>query len=259
MTIRKFSTTCYNEQSEQFSYSFDILRHSIDNLKGKSLRDFMEKMRLPEIDKLNKRLEFFQKITDDKDEFDSLSNHLKRKHEKKMSTVLPVTPTLRWTEYKGQALLAVNSGELIIRVALFEAFLKDIHRQALIAKPQLLSLCKPNRPIPLKDIFHGGYEQFKFVEIDRQVREADRLTTKEKVKFFRQRLKLPWYDKLDLERNHVKRIEELINLRHKLVHSEPNAYITDNDVKDARKLFKEVPENCVWTGTKVYSDFFSIV
>ena len=260
MNIQKFSATRYSKQSQQFSLSFDLLRHAVTELKGQGIRRFMEKMRLPEINKLNKANEALAKIEPDKSLVQWLAVRGKDRLKKKMSRDLPVSPTLRWAEYKGQARLALNSSELIIRIALFEALLKDIHRQALVAKPQLLSLCKPNRPVPMKNIFQGGFERFKFSEIDRQVREMDRLKTKEKAKFFRERLKLAWHRNLDEERDIVKRIDELINLRHILAHSDhssPSAFVTDNDIKDARTLLKKVSEHCISAAIKNYPDYFS--
>jgi hypothetical protein len=62
MNIQKFSATRYSEQSQQFSLSFDILRHALKDLKGASIRRFMEKMRLPEINKLNKARILLQKV-----------------------------------------------------------------------------------------------------------------------------------------------------------------------------------------------------
>ena len=260
MTINKFSTKRYGELSQQFSLSFDLLRHALKELKGEAIRRFMKKMRLPEIKKLNKKLEIIAKIEPDPSSVGDFASRWGSQLKKKMSRDLPITPTLRWAEYKGQAQLVLNSSELVIRIALFEALLKDIHRQALVAKPQLLSLCKPNRPVPMKNIFQGGFERFKFSEIDRQVREMDRLKTKEKAKFFRERLKLAWHRNLDEERVSVKRIDELINLRHILAHSDhssPSAFVTDNDIKDARTLLKRVPDNCISTALKIYPDYFS--
>ena len=182
-----------------------------------------------------------------------LTGVVKRRHRKRMSEEFPVTRTLKWAEYKGNALLGLNSNELIIRVALFEAFLKEIHRHVLRAKPRLLSLCKPNRPIPLKEIFREGFERFTAGEIDRQVREADRLNTKDKAKFFQRRLKPPWEKGIDLTR-----IDYLIKLRHNLVHCDHNTHVTDKDVEDARELLLKVAANCICAGAKIYSTHFAI-
>jgi hypothetical protein len=119
-------------------------------------------------------------------------------------------------------------------------------------KPQLLCLVKPNRQIPLKEIFRGGYERFKLAEIDRQVREADRLTTKEKAKFFQRRLKLPWGKDSD-----VARIEYLINLRHELVHANHSTSVTDNDIKDTRELLLKTLSSCIDAASKIYPAHFA--
>jgi len=255
MTNREFSTKRYNSQFASLSLIFDLLRHSLKELSDPGFRRFMEDKRLPEEAGLSKLLAY---LKDNPAIATALPpSDATRDHRKRMSKELPVTRSLKWAEYKGHALLALNSSELIIRVALFEAFLKDIHRQTLLAKPRLLSLCKPNRPIPLKAIFQGGFERFKLDEVDRQVRETDRLTTRDKAKFFRQSLKLPWHEEFDEERDLVWRIDELTNLRHKLVHSDPNTSVTDNDIQDTRELMREVPANCVRAAATIYPDYFA--
>ena len=254
----KISTTRYRNQSKQLSLIFDLMRHSLKELGPKGYRRFMESARLPEIVAHEKTIEKISKLPNPEDVFGfDIITYNKRRHRKKMSEELPVTPTLKWAEYKGHALLGLNSSELIIRVALFEAFLKDIHRHALLDKPQLLSLCKPNRPIPLKDIFKGEFDRFKLAEIDRQVRETDRLTTKEKAKFFQRRLKLPWDNAADVERDLVKRIAELTDLRHRLVHCDHNAHVSGNDIDDARTLLLKVPTSCIHAAVNIYPTHFA--
>lgn len=259
---KKFSANRYLQQSKQLSRIFDLMRHSLGELGDPGFRRFMERARLPEITAHQKGIETIEQFSkgvcpEDVFGFDIIAD-IRRKHRKKLSEELPVTRTLKWAEYKGHALLGLNSSELIIRVALFESFLKEIHRRSLLAKPQLLSLCKPNRPVPLKDIFRSGFERFKLAEIDRQVRETDRLTVKEKAKFFRERLKLPWQDNFEEERNIVKRIEQLIDLRHNLVHSDHGIHVKYGNIEDARELLLKVPATCVNAAAdKIYPDHFT--
>jgi hypothetical protein len=42
----------------------------------------------------------------------------------------------------------------------------------------------------------------------------------------------------------------------KLVHSDPSESVTDNVIKDARELFKNVSANCVRAGVNIYPDYF---
>jgi|SRR5271170_1906779 len=247
---KKLSLDRYRDQSDWLSLIFDLLRHSLNGLGDKGFRRFMENARRPKDAKLERVLAFINNHPEI--ETGLIPSEIKQRHRKKMSEQLPVTRSLKWAEYKGHALLGLNSSELIIRIALFETFLKEIHRQTLLAKPQLLCLIKPNRQIALKEIFHGGFERFKMAEIDRQVREGDRLTTKDKAKFFQRRLKLPWGKDSD-----VARIEYLINLRHELVHDNHSAPVTDNDIKDTRELLLKILSNCINEAAKVYPAYFT--
>ena len=230
----------YRDESDGFTLIFDLLRHSLQELGDESFRRFMKSTRGPIEANLAKILALVV-VSDD------IATFVKRTHKKKMSAKFPITPTLRWAEYKGQAQLGLNACELILRVALFESFMKEIHRAVLMRKPELLSYVKPNRPVKLKDLFKGGFERFKVEEIDRQVREADRLRTKEKAKFFQRRLKLAWASD-----DRTNRVVELIDLRHGLVHQNPSQPISDKDIQDSRRLFLSIPQDCSTKMAKLY-------
>jgi hypothetical protein len=171
---------------------------------------------------------------------------------RKLSASLPATPNIKWTELRGDAQFYLNSAELILLIAFFEAFMKQIHKQVLLAKPILLACIKPKRPIKLKELFRNGFERIKIDETSRQVREADRLPTKDKAIFFQRKLKLGWGDDIPMDR-----VSELIEQRHKIVHMTHDWPITDKDVKDARKLFLAIPKECINKATKIYSTHFA--
>jgi hypothetical protein len=136
--------------------------------------------------------------------------------------------------------------------------MKEIHRQSLLANPVLISLVKPKRSVSLREIFRGGFERFKVGEIDRQVRETDRLTTKDKARFFQRRLKLPWGSTTNKESDVVKRIDNLIRLRHQLVHFDYSTHVSDQDIKDSRQLLLEVQYTCFSGAEKIYATHFGI-
>ena len=50
-----------------------------------------------------------------------------------------------------------------------------------------------------------------------------------------------------------------IRLRHKLVHIDKDAHVTDKDIVDARQLFRQIPATCIFTAAKVYPNHFAIV
>jgi hypothetical protein len=124
---KKLSMARYRDQTKEISRIFDLMRHSIKELGTKGFRRFMESARVPEIAAYQRSMDIIGEIPEIAPD-DFIVAKLKRDHRKKMAAQLPLTPTLRWVEDKGDALLGLNRSELIIRVALFEAFLKEIHR-----------------------------------------------------------------------------------------------------------------------------------
>jgi hypothetical protein len=87
----------------------------------------MEKERLPKNAALSRGIGNMVKNSqnlgfdpDDPGHLSETISYLKRKHRHDMAEELPVTPTLKWAEYKGHALLGLNTSELITRIALFE-------------------------------------------------------------------------------------------------------------------------------------------
>lgn len=237
----------YEAKFEAVTFMFDLLRHAIKELGTEGFRRYMRDARKPKETNFKKLIGF---LAADR-ETSSIIPHVTKLHRRKLSVDLPITPGLKWVENKGNALLGVNASELVLRVALLEAFLQDIHRHALLAKPQLLSHVKPKRSILLKDLFRAGFERVKADEIRRQVREANRLRTKERVKFFEQRLQLNWGDQTT-----TARVCELIELRHQLVHAAPDKPITPKDIEDARTLFLLIPRNCFDKACSLYSAWF---
>jgi hypothetical protein len=230
----KLRFTEYRKEFHAFTLIFDLIKYSLQELGDKAFREFMESKRTLEDAGLETRLAMLKSHG-----LDSVGLLLKQHHKKKMSQQYPVTKTLKWAEYKGDAQFGLNASELILRVALFESFMKEIHRHALKANPRLLSQAKPNRPIKLKDLFHTSFESFKTKEIDRQVRKADRLSTKERAKFFKRKLKLELSEQQKIAEAH-----RLVEIHHELVHASPNAPVRDNDIGLARDIFLSIPQNC---------------
>jgi len=237
----------YEAKFESLTVMFDLLRHALQNLGPSGMRAYMEKLRKPKEARHEKLIAFLSGELD----FPSAIPDVTRLHKRKLSTELPITPSLKWAEKKGHALLGLNASELILRVAFFEAVMRAIHQNVLLAKPELMARVKPDRPVSLKDLFRGGFPRVKAEEMDRQVREADRLTTKNRAKFFHHKLKLPWGDAAA-----IKRLEELTKLRHRLVHSEPDEHITGGAVDEIRRLFLSVPRACFEAAVTLYPSHF---
>ena len=242
----EFST--HERKLQSVTFTFDLLRQALKEFTDAGFRRYMESLRKPRDAKLKLAIQFFSADPALVTSIPDLTKH----HKRHLSAELPVTPSLKWAEKRGQAQLALNASELVLRVALFEAFLKDIHRCTLLARPELLAHVKLNRSVSLKELFKGGFERFRFDEANRQVREADRLPTKERAKFFQRRLKLRWGDDITIERIH-----ELIQIRHDLVHSSPDRPVLDKNIQDARQIFRSVARTCFDKACGLYPKNFS--
>jgi hypothetical protein len=240
LTIRR-----YNEKFSFFTLVFDLLRHAVQELGNAGFRRFVENARKPGQANFQKMLSIL--AVDHAD----LIPLIQSKHKQKLSRSLPITPNLKWTEYKGHAQYGLNASELILRVALFESFMKQIHQHVLLSEPKLLVRAKPNRSIQLKELFRQGFERFKGDETLRQVREADRMRTKDRAKFFQRTLRLPWGDQTTIDR-----VCELLDLRHEIVHSTPDLDVHDRDIADTRRFLLAIPQSCVTKAIQFYPSHF---
>ena len=246
----KLSIRKYNDNCASFSRLFDLLRHALKRLGTSDFRDFMKAERQPMESIL---AQGFSQLAADPVAAPLIPD-LRRRGKRMLSEKFPTTPNLRWEEYKGDAHLALNASELILRVSLFEVFMKEIHQAVLVANPKLLARSKPDRPIPLKELFKRGFERFKAKEADRQVREADRLPTKKRAKFYQKSLNLPWGDEAQ-----VQSISDLTELRHRLVHAAPNTLsVLDKDIQRARQVFISTPGSCFQKAASLYPTHFQV-
>jgi NDP-sugar pyrophosphorylase family protein len=165
----KLEFSRHQSKLHSVTFTFDLLRWALKELSDAGFRRYMESLRKQKDARFKAAIKFFSA-----DPYFTLDiQDLAKRHRRSLSAKLPVTPSLKWSENKGHAQLALNASELVLRVALFEAFLKEIHHQALLAEPKLLAHVKPNRSVSLKDLFRTGFEQFRCEEAHRQVREAD--------------------------------------------------------------------------------------
>jgi len=80
----------------------------------------------------------------------------------------------------------LNASELLVRIALFESFMKDIHITILRARPSLLGRIRPMREVKYKDFFteQSDYERILNQEINREVEEVDRMKFYDKPDYF---------------------------------------------------------------------------
>jgi hypothetical protein len=146
----------------------------------------------------------------------------------------------------------INASELLIRVAHFEAFMKDIHTEVLRADPCLLGSTNPGRQIKFEKLFVPGrtFNDFLLQEINREVRSVDREALTFRAHYFADHLKLSWCSKDDLEF-----LDQVSDIRNKLSHEQPNLPVNPPFLERASKLMRDIPDRCFTAAKKRYNCF----
>ena len=103
--------------------------------------------------------------------------------------------------------------EYVLHVAIFESFMKALHREVLRAAPTLL---RADRKIDLGRLVSQGHEALIRAEIEREVQSLDRETPEKKSNYFRDRLKINWFDG-----EIVGSLDRVIRLRNTILHENP--------------------------------------
>ncbi len=114
---------------------------------------------------------------------------------------------------------SLNQSELILRVSLFEIFMKDIHRQALGEKP---SLIKADRKIPIGRVLSLGFKKVIEEEIEREVNSLDRVSVEDKARYFKEKLGIDWFGG-----HAVPLLKHVIEVRNSILHEEPERIVNE--------------------------------
>jgi hypothetical protein len=135
----------------------------------------------------------------------------------------------------------VNGSELLVRVALFEAFMQEIHAEALRAKPALLAALHPDRELKYKDVFHDSATSSTILEhaIHREVREVDQMGFLNRAKYFENNLQLPLGDQAALSF-----VSEIMNTRNEISHKNPLTTVSPELLWRAVAEMSLIPEKC---------------
>jgi hypothetical protein len=143
----------------------------------------------------------------------------------------------------------LNQNELIMKVTLFEIFLKDVHREILKQKPNLLS---PNKTIPLGKLIAQGYQKVIEEEIDRAIDSLDRKNIRERAEYFKNNLSVDW----TFEGHILPIVEHVFDLRNKILHEEPDRKVGEEDVFHAMTIAMTISLIVIAQCAVLYPDGF---
>ncbi len=145
----------------------------------------------------------------------------------------------------------LEQNEFIIRMALFESFMKDVHCEALRQKPTLL---KPTRQIPLGRLLAVGLGSILEEEIEREVHSLSRMDAKSKSDYFKNTLGIDYSfdDKI------IPLVEGAVATRNKILHEDPDAEIDRFAYVSVRIIGLAIPLFCVAQGSILYPGGFEV-
>jgi len=112
--------------------------------------------------------------------------------------------------------------EFILRVAMFEGFMKDMHRAILSSRPVLL---RPDRQIPFGKLISKGFDSVLQEEIEREIQILDRKSVAEKADYFLKRLGISWF-----EGSIVPMLDAVVRARNELLHENQDRRLTYGEV-----------------------------
>ncbi len=145
----------------------------------------------------------------------------------------------------------INQNEFIMRVTLFEGFMKDIHREILRQSPTLL---KADRNIPLGKIITLDKNDIIEEEIEREVQSLDRKNVKDRANYFKERLGIDWFGGTI-----IPLLERFLELRNQILHVNPDEKIEKFDIGLAHIVCFAIPWVTVAQAAVLYKEGFEMI
>jgi len=145
----------------------------------------------------------------------------------------------------------INQNELIMRVTLYDAFMKDIHREILRQKPTLL---KSDRQIALGKLISTEKDKIVEEEILREVQSLDRKNTEDKAKYFKKTLGIQWFDD-----KIVPLLDDVLEQRNLILHETPDEKIKKVDLDLVHVVCFAIPWITIAQAAVLYPGGFKMI
>jgi hypothetical protein len=138
----------------------------------------------------------------------------------------------------------LSQNEFLLQVAIFEGFLKDLHKAILKTKPELL---RADRAVPLGKLVAQGRDALIAEEIDREVQTLDRQSVKKKADYFTKRLGIDWFG-LKI----VPIMDAVINARNEILHENADREISQFELIGLPIVTIALPLTCAAQAAVLY-------
>ena len=266
MTNRKSDSRlaihAYLQAIERVEIQFALIRFALKSLSAARIRGFHQahlQAQLSGIESGFKRL----KELSPEEAFDGIKemvfDHLRKKHRKE-NRHADTRFKIEFSEDR------INQSELLLLVAHFESFMKEVHRTFLTAAPGKV-FSKRDTKVMLREVFDGqsanAFGKFLKELIIKEVKFLDSQRVARRVEYFSEHFGISFGSQEE-----ITELEEIMQVRNRISHeiyapppSNPEqvrdqALVGDEMLKRARQLFRNIPSRCIEVGAKTYQSYF---
>lgn len=232
----------YNDRLELIEIEFRFLRFAVNSLQKTKKQKFFSDISREQLNRLDAGLKILPPGLMEPDEIENLKSFAQKRARKKFA---PRNQRVFSETIQDGA----NASELLIRVALFESFMKDILVEVLRANPTLLAKIKPDQQVKYKHIFTkaSSFQAILNQESLREIDEVGRFSFQRRAEYFDKQLNLPMADEETL-----KFVGGIMEVRNEISHENPLKTISTTDLDKAVKALKQIPARVC---TKAATDY----
>lgn len=141
--------------------------------------------------------------------------------------------------------------ELLLRIATYESFMRDVHRAVLQDDPSLL---RSDRKVELGRLVAMGRDAVIQEEIDREMFGLDRKGVQETAEYFRERLYIDW----SFGGTVLPILEEILRRRNIILHEDPECDVPEEWLRAFAAILTAIPWLAVAQGAVLYPNTFQL-
>ncbi|MGH7951270.1 MAG: hypothetical protein ACREFE_05050 [Limisphaerales bacterium] len=251
----------YRTTLESVETQFALIRFALNALSKNAIKGFLKARFRNELDKISAA---FLKIRanaqeDEKTEWDETEEMLRAFINKKHKRNSKPSDNRFKIEFSEDRL---NQSELLLLVAHFESFMKEIHRTFLNAAPAKV-FGKRDTKLMLHEVFQDGFNKFLTELIIKEVKFLDSQRIERRAEYFSEHFGISFGSQKEIDV--LKEIMEMRNkISHEIYSQQPRSLdqikeqplVPNEMLKKARQFFKDIPQRCMDAGAKTYQSYF---
>lgn len=254
LTVRHYRATIEGVETQ-----FALIRFALSALSKNAIKGFFKARLHHQLGAIDRGFQTL-KANAQGDELEEMLREFAKKKHRKDSKPADTRFKIEFSEDR------LNQSELLLLVAHFESFMKEVHRRFLTAAPaQVFS--KRDTKFMLRELFEDSTASYsgKFLTelVAKEVKLLDSQRAERRAEYFSEHFGVSFGSEKE-----VSDLQEIMDARNKISHeiyfSPPHSLeqikvlplVSDVMLKRARQLFRDIPHRCIKAGAKVYQSYF---